>query len=64
MQALTMSALIGVAIVTTACNTTEQRICGAAAGAGTGAAVAGQSAPLYSRGGATCKSVRLFGKSR
>ncbi|MGO4176005.1 hypothetical protein [Bosea sp. TAF32] len=41
MNALTFSALIAAAIMTTACNTTEQRVGGAAVGAGTGAAVGG-----------------------
>lgn len=42
MKALTMTALAAVAIAASACNTTEQRVGGAAVGAGTGAAVAGQ----------------------
>jgi osmotically inducible lipoprotein OsmB len=41
MKVLTISMLITVAIATAACNTTEQRVGGAAVGAGTGAAVGG-----------------------
>ncbi|QEL24833.1 hypothetical protein FQV39_27950 [Bosea sp. F3-2] len=41
MNALTISMLITAAIVATACSTTEQRVGGAAVGAGTGAAVGG-----------------------
>ncbi|MGO4407983.1 hypothetical protein AB4Z10_27460 [Bosea sp. RAF48] len=41
MNALTLALLFAVAIATTACSTTEQRVGGAAVGAGTGAAVGG-----------------------
>lgn len=41
MKALTISMLIATAFAAAACNTTEQRVGGAAVGAGTGAAVAG-----------------------
>lgn len=41
MKAMTSFMLIAIAIATGACNTTEQRVGGAAVGAGTGAAVGG-----------------------
>lgn len=41
MKVLTISMLITVAVAAGACNTTEQRVGGAAVGAGTGAAVGG-----------------------
>lgn len=41
MKALTICLLITAAVAVAGCNTTEQRVGGAAVGAGTGAAVAG-----------------------
>ncbi|MGO4408092.1 hypothetical protein AB4Z10_28040 [Bosea sp. RAF48] len=41
MNALTLALLFAAAIAATACSTTEQRVGGAAVGAGTGAAVGG-----------------------